>query len=83
MEEILTSADQLWSDALDALPEGEKSPYQQMTFSLHDMQAEVIQESIKLSNKIHSYADFENTNKNANALTRICEVFLSLERKNG
>tara|TARA_R100000655_G_scaffold37880_2_gene72619 strand:+ start:214 stop:852 length:639 start_codon:yes stop_codon:yes gene_type:complete len=83
LEEILTSADQLWSDALDALPEGEKSPYQQMTFSLHDMQAEVIQESIKLSNKIHSYADFENTNKNANALTRICEVFLSLERKNG
>ena len=83
LEEILTSTDQLWGDALDSLPIGEKTPYQQMTFSLHDTQVEVIQESIKLSNKIHSYTDFENTNKNANALTRICEAFLSLERKNG
>lgn len=56
------------------LPSGGRSPFQQMTFTLHDSQAEQV---IAAIGKAKSMGDFEspNENSNGNALARICEAF--------
>jgi len=59
------------------LPTGEKSPFQQMTFTLHDSQAEQVVEAMKAAAKIGPYVNSQNENSNGNALARICETFLT------
>ena len=71
--------DDEWGSALGDLPVGDKQPFQQMTFTLHDHQAEVVREAMDRANMMGSY-DTPNENKNGNALARICETFLTLER---
>lgn len=64
------------SDALPELPDGEKSAYQQMTFTLHNTQAELVKAAITAAKKIKPFDEAINKNSNGNALTRICEMFL-------
>jgi ParB-like chromosome segregation protein Spo0J len=61
------------SDAPD-LADGDREPFQQMTFTLHDEQAAIIEVAIK---KAKSAGPFNgpNENSNGNALARIAEAY--------
>jgi len=59
------------------LPTGDKSPFQQVTFTLHDTQAEEVQRALKAAKAIGPFIDSPNANSNGNALARVCETFLT------
>ena len=67
------------SDAEIEMPElknGDKEPFQQMTFTLADEQAELIKEAIAQAKKQGAGKSEVNENSNGNSLAYICEVFL-------
>jgi ParB-like chromosome segregation protein Spo0J len=67
--------DSEWAGALGDLPTGEKSPFQQMTFTLHNEQAEAVRAAMELAASMGEYGDL-NANSNGNALARVCEKFM-------
>jgi len=62
-------------DAFGKLPDEDRAPFRQMTFTLHDTQAEIIEEALRVSKSMGEF-DSENENSNGNALSRICELFM-------
>lgn len=63
------------------LPDGDRDPFQQKTFSLHDEQASIIDDAL-LKAKTSPLIDTGlNDNGNANALTFICEQWLKQNGK--
>lgn len=63
------------------LPDGEKEPFQQKTFTLHDDQAAIVDDAVTLA-RTNPLADTGlNENSNGNALALICEQWL--ENQNG
>lgn len=66
------------SDAFSKLPDEDRAPFQQMTFTLHDTQAEIVREALKAAKDVGAFIDSENENSNGNALARICETYLGL-----
>ena len=64
--------------ALPDLPTGDREPYQQMTFTLHDEQAEQVKAAIDRAKEMGPFVDTGNENSNGNALARVCEVFNGL-----
>lgn len=60
-----------------SLPEGDKAPFQQITFTLHDSQAEEVKQALQVSKGMGDFAESPNENSNGNALGRICEMFIS------
>lgn len=84
------SADELDSLTFDddceaempALKDGEKEPYQQKTFTLHDEQAAIVDDAITLA-RSNPLADTGlNENSNGNALALICEQWLGAQNGN-
>lgn len=71
----LPSGDE-WGDAFGALPDGEKAPFQQITFTVHDTQAEQVNAALSAAKRMGPF-DSPNENSNGNALARICETFLT------
>ena len=65
-----------WAAAMDSLPDEDRAPFQQMTFTLHDAQVETVKEALKVAASMGDYGDTQNENGNGNALARICELFL-------
>ena len=65
-----------WGEAFDGLPTEDKAPFQQMTFTLHDDQAETVKRAIAAAKDMGPFVDTGNENGNGNALARICEVFI-------
>lgn len=63
---------------MPALADGDKPPFQDMTFNLHDDQVEQVKEAIAKAKSMGDFGDTGNENANANALTRICEIFNGL-----
>jgi hypothetical protein len=59
------------------LPTGDKEPFQQITFILHDSQAEQVLLAMDAAKQIGKFIDSPNENGNGNALARICETFLT------
>jgi ParB family chromosome partitioning protein len=59
------------------LPSGNRPPFQEMTFVLSDEQVDTVKEAIKLALGMCDIEDAANTNKNGNALARICELFIT------
>ena len=59
------------------LPSGDREPIQQMTFTLHDDQAEIIKEAIEKAKAMGPFDGTGNENSNGNALARVAELFLS------
>ena len=59
------------------LASGDREPFQQMTFVLHDEQAEQVKEALEAAKDIGPFIDSQNTNGNGNALARVCESFLT------
>lgn len=62
------------------LPSGDKDPYQQMTFVLHDSQAEIVQEAIRVAQADGGGENDDNTNRNGNALAAVARAYLAYER---
>ena len=68
-------------DQMPALPNGDKEPYQQKTFTLHDEQAAIVDDAVTLA-RTNPLADTGiNENSNGNALALICGQWL--EARNG
>ena len=75
LAELLPDVEKL--EAMPELADGEKDPVQQMTFTLHDDQAEIIKESIEKAKAMGPFLDTGNENSNGNAIARVAELFLS------
>jgi hypothetical protein len=63
--------------AFGALPDADRAPFQQMTFTLHDTQAEQVREAVKIAKAQGAFIDSLNENSNGNALARICETYIT------
>jgi len=87
-EELQAVLDGLWADAQEGavfdaaeaappeLPDGDRSPFQQMTFTLHDSQAETVKAAIEKAKATGDFNGSPNENSNGNALARIAEAYL-------
>ena len=62
--------------AMPVLPSGEKEPFQQMTFTLHDEQVEYVETATSIAKKMGAFVNSPNENGNGNALARVCEMFV-------
>ena len=63
-------------DEYPALPDGDKSEFQQMTFTLHNDQAEQVKAAIEVAKGMGTFLS-DNENSNGNALARVAEAFLT------
>lgn len=63
------------AEAFGALPTGDKEPFQQMTFTLHDTQAEVVRRAIERAKAAGPFHG-PNANSNGNALAHMAEAYL-------
>ncbi len=61
------------------LPEGDRAPYQQITFMLHDEQVKTVHEAVNAAKKQGPFDGSLNDNANGNALARICQTYLAQE----
>lgn len=62
-----------------SLPDGEKEPFQQMTFTLADFQAQEIKDAIEEAKGLEAYKTmitFGNSNTNGNAIALIIEQWI-------
>jgi ParB-like nuclease domain len=59
------------------LPTGEKEPFQQITFTLHDSQADQVGAAMDLAKRMGAFIGSPNENGNGNAISRICETFIT------
>jgi hypothetical protein len=66
-----------WAGGFAGLPTQDKAPFQQMTFTLHDTQAEQVKRAIGVAAKMEDFTDSPNQNGNGNALSLICETFIT------
>ena len=58
------------------LPDGEKEPFQQKTFTLHDEQAAIVDDAVTLARTNPLVDTGLNENSNGNALALICQQWL-------
>lgn len=63
--------------AIGGLPDGDKSPFQQMTFTVSDAQAETVKAAIDAAKDAGAFDATGNENGNGNALARIAETYLA------
>jgi ParB-like chromosome segregation protein Spo0J len=67
------------ADALNDLPDladGDKSEFEQITFTLHREQAAVVRDAVAAAKTLGDYVDTGNENANGNGIARVCELFL-------
>lgn len=57
------------------LATGDKNPFQQMTFTLHDEQAAVVKDALERAKAAGPFDEGLNANSNGNALARVCEAY--------
>ncbi len=65
------------------LDDGEKEPFQQMSFVLHDEQVALVNEAIAKSKDFGEFTNSLNQNSNGNALARIAELFIGWSGTHG
>lgn len=69
--------DSEWGGAFNGLPTEDRSPFQQMTFTLHDSQADQVRRAVNIAFRLGDFTKSENQNGNGNALALICETFIT------
>ena len=72
------AAFQFDTDAETEMPDlasGDREPFQQMAFTLHDDQANEVKAALEKAKGMGDFGDTGNENNNGNALARICEIF--------
>ena len=67
---------------MPALKDGEREPFQQKTFTLHDEQAAIVDDAITLARTNPLSDTGLNENSNGNALALICEQWLEVQNGN-
>jgi ParB-like chromosome segregation protein Spo0J len=84
VEVIGFTSDEIKQFSIDAeeidlpdLPDGEKQPFQQKTFTLHDEQAQIVDDAITLARTDPLSDTGLNENTNGNALALICQQWLA------
>ncbi len=77
LEQIFSAFDVSPLGEMPQVPSGDRQPFQQVTFTLHDTQAEQVQAALKAARNIGPYIGSPNKNGNGNALARICETYLT------
>lgn len=84
LEGISLTATAEGEDGFDfgGLPDKDRAPFRQVTFTLHDSQYEQVNAALKASKAMGAFVDSPNENSNGNAITRICELFIT-EHDNG
>lgn len=70
---LLNTASEL--EDMPDLPSGDRGPFQQMTFTLHDDQVEAVRRAMTLATADGPYDGSPNANGNGNALARICAEY--------
>lgn len=65
-----------WEEALGRVPEGERYPFQKMTFTVTDRQAAAVRDAIKAAKAAGRFGKTGNDNSNGNALARIAKAYL-------
>jgi len=75
LEDLDNPSEDEWEDAFGDVPEGEKEPFQQKTFTLHDTQAETVDAAVQRA-KDNDFSGTPNENSNGNALALICKHYL-------
>jgi hypothetical protein len=58
------------------LPAGDREPFQQLTFTVTDEQAETLKAALEKAKKAGPFVDTGNENSNGNALARIAEAYV-------
>ena len=61
---------------MPSLPDGDREPFQQMTFTLHDSQVEIVQAAIFKTRQFEDVGGEVNENSNGNALAYVCKAFI-------
>ena len=75
-EGVIPVSDESWTDAFGALPDEDRAPFQQMTFTLHDSQVEIVKEALRKADNLGDFDGSPNENSNGNALAFICGEFI-------
>ena len=75
LQSLTAASDGEWAAAFGGVPDGEKSPFEQMTFTLTAHQAETVRDALKAAKGAGAFVDTGNENSNGNALARICEAY--------
>jgi ParB family chromosome partitioning protein len=73
--EDFTEAFDVEETGMPELADGDKQPFQQITFTLHDEQAEAVQAAISKAKGMGHGESSVNENSNGNALAFICQSF--------
>lgn len=68
--------DDAWAGIGDLVKDRE--PFQQMAFTVSDEQAEIIKNALHRAKELGPFINTGNENANANALTRVAEIFLGM-----
>ena len=77
MDKFITGyvGDDIEASEMPEMSNDEKAPIQQMTFTLHDEQVEVVKEALQKAKDAGPFEETGNENSNGNALTRIAEAY--------
>jgi len=75
--DVAPATDGEWGDALNKLPDEDRAPFQQITFTLHDTQVEIVKSALSIASKLSNFEDSPNENGNGNSLSFICEAFIT------
>jgi ParB family chromosome partitioning protein len=76
-DELTKLLDQFDVDEIEppGLADGDREPFRQMTFTVHDSQHEVIEAALKAAKANGGGESVVNENSNGNALAFVCEAF--------
>jgi ParB family chromosome partitioning protein len=81
VDDLLITEEDSGAAEMPTLSSGEKTPFQNKTFVLHDEQAALVDDAITLARTMPNVDTGLNENSNGNALALICEEWLRF--KNG
>lgn len=77
LDGLAQAEDAEWSEALGDLPDGDRAPFQQMTFTLTDTQAAQVREALGVAkDSAPGQDETGNANSNGNALAHIIAAWL-------
>jgi ParB-like chromosome segregation protein Spo0J len=73
-----TLGDEDIAEAFGDLPDGERDPIRQKTFTLSETQVETVENALETAKDMGEFPPGPNDNSNGNALARICSKFLEV-----
>ena len=66
-----------WAHGMGGIPGQDRTPFQQVTFTLHDSQVLLVKEALAAAKATGPFDGSPNMNSNGNALARMAERFLA------